>query len=139
MYSAMKLMRIISATSQGLALHLVENYGLISNITFYLTLQPLDGKLSPQEVQMLMVETLKTWCILLCYGLATKVFLDLFPIFLKQLDFCESLNLNSDKSIQDFEYAVHLFKAFEAIAAVSVEIKDVSGVAINAVLKKSLR
>ncbi|KAF8794743.1 RNA polymerase II-associated protein 1 like protein [Argiope bruennichi] len=141
MPSAMKLMRIIVSSSQELAVHLIENHDLISNIILYLTLQPNDGKVTLQDIQEIMIESLKTFHILLSYGLAYDIFLELFPIFLKQMEFCLSLDLNFERSshMRDFEYASHLFKVLEAVAIASSKYEsDSSYAAMNAIFNKSL-
>ncbi|XP_054707904.1 RNA polymerase II-associated protein 1-like [Uloborus diversus] len=140
---AMKLLRIIASSSRGLAEYLVQNFGIVSNINVYLTIEPSDGKLLPQDMQLLMVETLKMWHTLLCYDMASNVFLDLLPVFAKQLDFCLNLNLNdAGPSHQaDCEYAAHLFKAFEGVCSVNFHEKDNRSSyesALSTVLKKAL-
>ncbi|CAL1289411.1 unnamed protein product [Larinioides sclopetarius] len=139
--SAMKLMRIIVSSSRECAVNLIEKHELISHIILYLTLQPNDGKVTLQDIQEIMVEALKTFHILLSYGLAYDIFLELFPIFLKQMEFCLSLDLNSErtKHMRDFEYASHLFKVLEGVAVVSsMHDSDSSYTAINAIFNRSL-
>ncbi|GFU14118.1 RNA polymerase II-associated protein 1 [Nephila pilipes] len=140
--AAMKLVRIIASSDREFALHLINHHDLVSNIIVYLTLQPNDQKINLQDIQELMIESLKTFHVLLCYDLAYDVFLELFPIFMKQMEFCLSLDLNLDriKHKQDFEYATHLFKILEAITVISVkrDISNSSSKAMNTIFNKAV-
>ncbi|GIY22119.1 RNA polymerase II-associated protein 1 [Caerostris darwini] len=137
--SAIKLMRIIASSSKELALHLVNNYNLVTNIIVYLTLHPNDKKVTAPEIQEIMIESLKTFQVLLCYGLAYNIFLELFPTFIKQMDFCLSLNMHERAyHIQDFEYATHLFKSLEAVATAKHDLSNSSSAAMNVIFKKAL-
>nr|XP_042904816.1 RNA polymerase II-associated protein 1 isoform X2 [Parasteatoda tepidariorum] len=126
MSSAMKLMRILSSASKVNASYLIEKYELEKILTLYLSLSPNDGKMASLEVQNVMIETLKTLHTLLRYGYGFQVYFDLYSIFLRQMKFCLSLNLNSNEKehCQDFEYASHLFKMFEAITIIITEQSD---------------
>ncbi|GFS40381.1 RNA polymerase II-associated protein 1 [Trichonephila inaurata madagascariensis] len=139
--AAMKFIRIVISSDREFASYMISHYDLISIIMVYLTLQPNDQKVTFQDIQELMIESLKTFQVLLCYGLAYDVFLELFPIFVKQMEFCLSLDLNLDrtKHKQDFEYATHLLKTLEAIAVISVkDLGNSSSLAMNTIFNKAV-
>ncbi|GIZ04166.1 RNA polymerase II-associated protein 1 [Caerostris extrusa] len=86
-----------------------------------------------------MIESLKTFQVLLCYDLAYNIFLELFPTFIKQMDFCLCLNMHERAyHIQDFEYATHLFKSLEAVATAKQDLSNSSSAAMNVIFKKAL-
>lgn len=111
--SAVKLIRILSLSGCNIASRLISEFDILNSLCCYIAIDPSDKKLPQSEALLLANEAMKALKILLTYNLAIQEYIDIFPVFIQKLQFCQSLDVNILKNLNDYDFAAVLFSIFE--------------------------
>ncbi|XP_066998768.2 RNA polymerase II-associated protein 1 [Anabrus simplex] len=95
---ALKLLRTIACRSRSLATDLVHKYNVMVSVISYISVDPRECSLPQREALRLSLESLYLWQTFLAYNLATQNFTDLFPIFMRLIQFHLSATSSNDSS-----------------------------------------
>ncbi|KAJ9578261.1 hypothetical protein L9F63_005531, partial [Diploptera punctata] len=115
---AIKLLRVIASSSRSMASDLVHKFGIMESIISYISIDPrcvfsfsllsflfkfsdftfLECGLPEKEAVRLSLESLYLWNILLSYNFAVTQFIDMYPVFMRLLQFHLSATSTSDNS-----------------------------------------
>ncbi|OQR72758.1 RNA polymerase II-associated protein 1-like, partial [Tropilaelaps mercedesae] len=108
---ALRLMRILCASSRSVAASLLVDHSLERTIGIYLNIDVNDGRLPRREVLQLQLESLRLLRVFLRHGLCGDLFDNLSPIVLRQLNFAQQISLRpkqGDPQLFDLDYAANL-------------------------------
>lgn len=106
MWPALELVRTIAAAGKELADVLIQRHRLGQCLGAYLALEPSASQLPTTDCLNLALEALRTWRILLAYGLAGEFCVDLYSVVARRLQLFSVLDL--DGVPFDLEYGAHL-------------------------------
>ncbi|XP_022250651.1 RNA polymerase II-associated protein 1-like isoform X2 [Limulus polyphemus] len=129
LWPGLKLLRVIASNGRHLATRLVKDFHIMELVACYITIDPSDDKLPLQEILKLSLESLRIWRVFLAYGLASEVYLDLFPVMIRHVQFCQTLSLveEVEKHRFDYQYAACLVQVLEGVVHIAgnhTEIKS---------------
>ncbi|XP_022665431.1 RNA polymerase II-associated protein 1-like isoform X2 [Varroa destructor] len=105
---ALKLIRVLCASSRLTAASLLVEHSLDRTIGIYLSIDVNEPKLPRREVLQLQLESLRLFRILLRHGLSADFFDNLSPVILRQLNFGQQVSLRprtGDLQLFDLDYA----------------------------------
>ncbi|XP_070383908.1 RNA polymerase II-associated protein 1 [Dermacentor albipictus] len=137
MWPALELVRTIAAAGKELADVLMQRHRLEQCLTAYLALEPSSSQLPATDCLQLALEALRTWRILLTYGLGGELCLDLYSVVARRLQLFSALDL--DGVPFDLEYGTHLLHCL-AMLPTDAARSSLAGlsVALNIVSKRWL-
>ncbi|KAH7934322.1 hypothetical protein HPB49_024902 [Dermacentor silvarum] len=137
MWPALELVRTIAAAGKELADVLIQRHRLGQCLAAYLALEPSASQLPAADCLNLALEALRTWRILLTYGLGGELCLDLYSVVARRLQLFSALDL--DGVPFDLEYGAHLLHCLSMLPA-DVARSSLAGlsIALNIVSKRWL-
>jgi hypothetical protein len=101
---ALKLIRILTNSDSETSLKIISDFPqIIEALKVYLTLNPENCE-NASEILQLSIETLRVWMNLMSQKVGIPEFLDMFPIIIKQLQFCQTLNPITHTNCYDWHY-----------------------------------
>uniref|UniRef100_A0A131YV41 Rna polymerase ii associated protein 1 n=1 Tax=Rhipicephalus appendiculatus TaxID=34631 RepID=A0A131YV41_RHIAP len=135
MWPALELVRTIAAAGKELADILMQRHRLGQCLAAYLALEPSASQLPTTDCLNLALEALRTWRVLLTYGLGGE--LDLYSVLARRLQLFSALDL--DGVPFDLEYGAHLLHCMAVLPADTAKSCLAGlGVAMNMVSKRWL-
>lgn len=137
MWPALELVRTIAAAGKELAHVLIQRHRLGQCLAAYLALEPSASQLPAADCLNLALEALRTWRILLTYGLGGELCLDLYSVVARRLQLFSALDL--DGVPFDLEYGAHLLHCLAMLPADAAR-SSLAGlsIALNIVSKRWL-
>ena len=102
---ALKLIRLLSANDFQTSIEILNAFPqLIEALKVYLTLNP-ENCVNSEEILMVSIESLRVWISFLSQNLCIEDFWQMFPIVIKQLQYCSTLDPIGHENNFDFQYA----------------------------------
>ncbi|XP_037524115.1 RNA polymerase II-associated protein 1 [Rhipicephalus sanguineus] len=137
MWPALELVRTIAAAGRELAETLLQRHRLRQCLAAYLALEPSASQLPTTDCLNLALEALRTWRVLLTYGLVGELCVDLYSVLARRLQLFSALDL--DGVPFDLEYGAHLLHCLAVLPAETAKSCLAGlGVALNMVSKRWL-
>ena len=101
---ALKFVRILMSWGRNITKDMLTKFDIGARILCYLTIEP-ERSSKVQESLRLIVESGRAWVTCLRYGLATTLFTEYHPIFMKHLTyFVTHLSMTDDVKASKFNY-----------------------------------
>lgn len=111
---AIKLIRIICNDNDLARELLYKHSSILDSLKVYLTLDPQNSG-ETKEILQISIESLRTWTVLLRNNIATESLMEMFPIVIKQLQFCLTINCLSHENSFDWHYVSTLLTTLKFI------------------------
>lgn len=86
-WQAVKLLRILCSRGRHIAANVMSKNKLLESLLVYLSVEPSETTIPTSEAVQLSVESYRAWTTLLSYGLATRNYLDLYPVLARRILF----------------------------------------------------
>lgn len=115
MWPALELVRTVAAAEKELAQVLMQKYPLGQSLAAYLALEPSASQLPTTDCLNLALEALRTWRVLLAYGLGGDLCFDLYSVVARRLQLFSTLDLYGVPF--DLEYGSHLLHCLASLPA----------------------
>ncbi|XP_064489511.1 RNA polymerase II-associated protein 1-like isoform X2 [Ornithodoros turicata] len=118
LWIALKLVRIVASAGRHLAARMIQDYPLLESLQQYIAIDTSDGKIPLEDCLHLAIESLRTWKVFLSYGLGTQIFTSMFPVIMRQLQYCCTLSVIGTgvaKHTFDYEYGACLLSCLRSI------------------------
>lgn len=115
----LKLFRLLLDNNVMYANQLLTTYPEFLNaLKVYLTLNP-ENCATDREILQVSIEALRIWTVLLKINVASQDFISLYPVVIKQVQYCQTLNCVSRCNRFDWQYAAVLLRTVSIFASVS--------------------
>ena len=102
---ALKLVRLLASNDFQTSIEILNAFPqLIEALKVYLTLNP-ENCCNSREILSVSIESLRVWITLLSQNLCIEDFWQMFPIIIRQLQYCSTLDPTAHQNNYDFQYA----------------------------------
>lgn len=117
---AMRLMRCLTQAGKTRASILLTDNQLQARLLRYMVeVNPASLNLPELEAYQLQTESYRTWKICLLYGLATEIYVDMFPVVIDKLRHIEEIVINESVTKYQMDNFVEFIGALEAVVHVA--------------------